>query len=120
MSQSFRQPEILEIARRDGKVTVEGLAGHFGVTLQTIRRDLTDLAEAGRLERVHGGAILPSGVTNIGYDERRRLDAAAKAAIDPSRFVWVVVGDASVVKPQLDALGLPVEVRAAEAPKPAQ
>ena len=46
MSQSFRQPEILEIARRDGKVTVEGLAGHFGVTLQTIRRDLTDLAEA--------------------------------------------------------------------------
>ena len=41
------------------------------------------------------------------------LDAAAKAAIDPSRFVWVVVGDASVVKPQLDALGLPVEVRSA-------
>ena len=39
--------------------------------------------------------------------------AAAKAAIDPSRFVWVVVGDASVVKPQLDALGIPVEVRAA-------
>jgi len=49
-----------------------------------------------------------------------QLDAAAKAAIDPSKFVWVVVGDASVVKPQLDALGLPVEVRAAEAPKPAQ
>lgn len=42
-----------------------------------------------------------------------QLDAAAKAAIDPSRFVWVVVGDASVVKPQLDALGIPVEVRAA-------
>ena len=41
------------------------------------------------------------------------LDAAAQAALDPSRFVWVVVGDASVVKPQLDALGLPVEVRSA-------
>ncbi|PZO04276.1 MAG: peptidase M16 [Alphaproteobacteria bacterium] len=40
-----------------------------------------------------------------------QLDAAARAAIDPDRFVWVVVGDASVVKPQLDALGLPVEVR---------
>ena len=36
--------------------------------------------------------------------------AAAKAAIDPKRFVWVVVGDAKVVKPQLDSLGLPVEV----------
>nr|WP_314438750.1 pitrilysin family protein [uncultured Brevundimonas sp.] len=42
-----------------------------------------------------------------------QLDAAARAAIDPARFVWVVVGDASVVKPQLDALGIPVEVRAA-------
>jgi len=38
------------------------------------------------------------------------LDAAAKAAIDPSRLTWVVIGDASKVKPQLDALDVPVEV----------
>lgn len=38
------------------------------------------------------------------------MDAAARAVIDPSRFVWVVVGDASVVRPQLDGLGLEVEV----------
>ncbi|KUF09959.1 DeoR/GlpR family DNA-binding transcription regulator [Pseudoponticoccus marisrubri] len=81
MSQTFRHPEILEIARREGKVTVEKLAEHFGVTLQTIRRDLTDLSEAGRLERVHGGAVLPSGTTNIGYEERRSLKSAAKSAI---------------------------------------
>ncbi|MDM7459450.1 MAG: DeoR/GlpR family DNA-binding transcription regulator [Paracoccus sp. (in: a-proteobacteria)] len=81
MSQSFRQPEILDIARRDGKVTVEALAKYFGVTLQTIRRDLTELAEAGRLERVHGGAILPSGVNNIGYEDRRSLNHDAKTAI---------------------------------------
>nr|WP_111300522.1 DeoR/GlpR family DNA-binding transcription regulator [Paracoccus saliphilus] len=81
MSQTFRQPEILEIARRDGKVTVEGLATHFGVTLQTIRRDLSELADMGRLERVHGGAILPSGVANIGYEERRALHNAAKTDI---------------------------------------
>ena len=37
------------------------------------------------------------------------LDAAAKSAIDPSRLVFVVVGDASVVRPQLEKLGLPVE-----------
>ncbi|MBF0664740.1 MAG: insulinase family protein [Brevundimonas sp.] len=42
------------------------------------------------------------------------LDAAARGAIDPDRFVWVVVGDASVVQPQLEALGLPVEVRPAQ------
>ena len=45
MSQAFRQPEILEIAQREGKVTVETLASHFGVTTQTIRRDLTELAD---------------------------------------------------------------------------
>jgi len=41
------------------------------------------------------------------------LDAAARATIDPDRMVWVVVGDAASVKPQLEKLGLPVEVRAA-------
>jgi DeoR family glycerol-3-phosphate regulon repressor len=81
MSQSFRQPDILEIARQEGKVTVEGLADRFGVTVQTIRRDLTELANAGKLERVHGGAVLPSGVANIMYEERRRLNEAEKTAI---------------------------------------
>jgi zinc protease len=41
------------------------------------------------------------------------LDAAARNLIDPSQLVWVVVGDASVVQPQLESLGLPVEVRPA-------
>lgn len=81
MSQVFRHPEILEIARRVGKVTVEDLAEHFGVTQQTIRRDLTELADAGRLDRVHGGAVLPSGTTNIGYEERRLLNQEAKQRI---------------------------------------
>lgn len=81
MSQTIRHPEILEMARRDGKVTVDGLAAHFGVTLQTIRRDLTDLADSGHLDRVHGGAVLPSGTTNIGYEERRVLNPDAKALI---------------------------------------
>lgn len=81
MSQTFRHPDILKIAQREGKVTVEGLAEHFGVTLQTIRRDLTELAEANKLERVHGGAILPSGTTNIEYDERRNLNQISKLAM---------------------------------------
>jgi predicted Zn-dependent peptidase len=38
------------------------------------------------------------------------LDAAAKAAIDPDKLTWVVIGDAAKVKPQLDTLGIPVEV----------
>jgi predicted Zn-dependent peptidase len=39
-----------------------------------------------------------------------QMDAAARAVIDPSTFVWVVVGDASVVRPQLADLGLEIEV----------
>ena len=42
-----------------------------------------------------------------------QMDEAARRDIHPDQFVWVVVGDASVVRPQLDALGLPVEVVAA-------
>jgi predicted Zn-dependent peptidase len=38
------------------------------------------------------------------------LDRAARAAIDPSKLLWVVVGDAAAVRPQLDKLGMPVEV----------
>ena len=39
-----------------------------------------------------------------------QMDAAARAVIDPSRFVWVIVGDASVVRPQVEGLGLDIEV----------
>ena len=81
MALSLRQNEILDIARAERKVVVEDLAARLGVTVQTIRRDLSELADAGKLDRVHGGAIIPSGVTNIGYDERRILNAQAKADI---------------------------------------
>lgn len=81
MALNFRQTEILEIARSEGRVVVEQLAEHFAVTLQTIRRDLTELSDAGLLDRVHGGAVLRTGVSNIGYEERRRMNEAAKAAI---------------------------------------
>lgn len=39
-----------------------------------------------------------------------RLDQAARATLDPKGFTWIVVGDAAKVRPQLDKLGLPVEV----------
>ncbi len=78
MSLSFRQSDILEIASTEGRVTVDGLAERFGVTVQTIRRDLSELADAGKLDRVHGGAVLRSGVSNIGYEDRRTLNADAK------------------------------------------
>ncbi len=81
MPMTPRQSDILERARDEGRVMVEDLAVTFGVTVQTIRRDLTEMCEARLLERIHGGAVLPSGITNIGYEDRRRLNADAKEAI---------------------------------------
>ena len=81
MALSLRQGEILEIARGEGRVAVEDLAARFGVAVQTIRRDLGDLADAGLLDRVHGGAVARAGVANTAYAERQRQNAGAKAAI---------------------------------------
>nr|WP_277922965.1 DeoR/GlpR family DNA-binding transcription regulator [Tabrizicola soli] len=78
---SFRQVAIMEIARSEGRVMVEDLAQRFDVTLQTIRRDLSELADLGHLDRVHGGAMPRIGVANLGYEQRRRMNADAKAAI---------------------------------------
>lgn len=97
-----------------------------GVTEAELTREINGTTRelAGRFET--SGAVLSAMQQN---DLRRRpdnfydtvtqkyramtvaqLDAAARAALDPKKFVWVVVGDAKTVKPQLDSLGLPVEV----------
>ena len=81
MASNFRHKDILKIARKEGKVTVDALADLYNVTVQTIRRDLSELAEMGRLERVHGGAVIPSGVINILYEKRRQLNKSGKKAI---------------------------------------
>ena len=76
-----RQSEILDRARRAGRVDVDGLATEFDVTPQTIRKDLNELCERGMLQRVHGGAVLPSGIANYAYDARRQLAADEKRRI---------------------------------------
>jgi predicted Zn-dependent peptidase len=38
------------------------------------------------------------------------LDQAARAALDPKGFTWIVVGDAAKIRPQLEKLGIPIEV----------
>ena len=78
---SLRKGEIIALMRLEGKATVEQLADHFGVTVQTIRRDLGDLEDEGKISRVHGGAVVRSGVTNIQYEERRNLFSEAKERI---------------------------------------
>ena len=77
-----RQAGVLDTVRELGTVTVEALAERFGVTLQTVRRDVKLLADAGLLARFHGGVRLPASTTeNIAYRQRQQLNEDAKRAI---------------------------------------
>jgi DeoR family transcriptional regulator, glycerol-3-phosphate regulon repressor len=76
-----RQSEIIDLARSSGRVTVEDLARRFEVSPQTIRKDLNELCDRRVLSRVHGGAIVASGVENLAYDARRFVATDEKKAI---------------------------------------
>jgi len=78
---SPRQTEILALARESGRVDVEELAVSFKVSPQTIRKDLNDLCEKQLLQRIHGGAIVGSGIENVSYEARRLLAPESKRAI---------------------------------------
>jgi len=66
----------------------EALGEQFGVTLQTVRRDVKLLSDAGLLARFHGGVRLPaSTVENIAYRHYREVNVA-RAIIEHSRQVW--------------------------------
>ena len=82
MNSNPRQINLLDTVRTRGSVTVEELADMLGVTLQTVRRDVQRLADAGLLTRFHGGVRVPSSTTeNIGYQQRETLHAEGKARI---------------------------------------
>ncbi len=87
-----RQTEILEIARSTGRVGVEDLARRFEVSAQTIRKDLNDLCDRRVLTRIHGGAIISSGVSNLSYEARRFVASAEKRAIGLAAAVLIPNG----------------------------
>ncbi|WP_134496070.1 DeoR/GlpR family DNA-binding transcription regulator [Microvirga pakistanensis] len=76
-----RQQEIVDLARLQGRVNVDDLAARLEVTQQTIRKDLNELCELRLMTRVHGGAIIASGVENVAYEARRLIAQAEKQAI---------------------------------------
>jgi hypothetical protein len=52
-----RQVNLLDLVGDVGPISLETLAERFGVTLQTVRRDVAALARAGLLLRFHGGVV---------------------------------------------------------------
>lgn len=78
-----RQEAIEGMLLVDGRVSVTGLARRFGVTTETVRRDLDALERSGSLIRVHGGAIAPDrqSTTETSLGERASQRGAQKHAI---------------------------------------
>jgi DeoR family glycerol-3-phosphate regulon repressor len=76
-----RQASIAERVRGRGFQTVADLAEHFGVTTQTIRRDIGELSELGLLKRRHGGVEPREPNANLSFGERRILNLDAKQRI---------------------------------------
>jgi DeoR/GlpR family transcriptional regulator of sugar metabolism len=65
-----RREYILTLLKRDGRVVAQDLSEALEVSIDTIRRDLRDLAAERRLTRVHGGA-LPVSPAATSYSERQ-------------------------------------------------
>ena len=108
---------------------VAAFLGKKGVTREELDRTVANLSQQlpGRFETSPAvlGALMsnslyhrPDNYYELLADKYRALtqaglDQSMRGAIDPNSFTWVVVGDAAQVKPQLDKLGIPVEVVAA-------
>ncbi|RIX26868.1 M16 family metallopeptidase [Sphingomonas edaphi] len=105
---------------------IGGFLGTKGVTGEELERTIANRVNAlpGQFET--SSAVLSAMMSNdlygrpTNYQETLAakyrgysagsLDAAIRGAVNPEGFVWVVVGDAAKVRPQLDKLGIPVEV----------
>lgn len=100
MSTEPRQAEILALLRRRGYVSIEGMAAHFSVTPQTIRRDINGLSDQGFVVRQHGGASLPSSIANVdvalrrvaGIAEKERIARAAAAHLPDRASLFMTLG----------------------------
>jgi DeoR/GlpR family transcriptional regulator of sugar metabolism len=115
-----RQSHILELMRRDGAVRVTDLVHSLGVSDMTIRRDLKLLAEAGLVQKVHGGATLvtdsavfePSfaAKSTLQRLEKREIARAGAALVAPGTAIGMSAGTTthSLAAELLDVAGLTV------------
>jgi DeoR/GlpR family transcriptional regulator of sugar metabolism len=75
-----RKQYILNILKRDGQVVAKTLSQELGLSEDTIRRDLRELAQEGLLQRVHGGA-LPASPAIVNFAGREQIFVESKISI---------------------------------------
>lgn len=94
-----RQQAIAARVADRGRLAVTALAEEFGVTTETVRRDLAVLERAGTLRRVHGGAVPAGALTLVepGLGERYRSRGEQKRAIAAAALALLPGTGGSVV-----------------------
>jgi DeoR/GlpR family transcriptional regulator of sugar metabolism len=86
-----RKDLILARLRSDGQIVAKSFARETGLSEDTIRRDLRELAAEGLLQRVHGGA-LPASPALADLSARKEIAAGGKAAVGRAAAAMVEDG----------------------------
>jgi DeoR family transcriptional regulator of aga operon/DeoR family fructose operon transcriptional repressor len=107
-----RQEQIFRLLEDSGRVVVAELSTRFGVSEQTIRKDLLTLEQQRRAVRTHGGAIgVTHGRSELAFDVRRRIQAPAKRSIAEAAASLVRDGDTIALDASTTALELARQLR---------
>jgi len=98
-----RKQHILDVLRQTGQIVAKDLSDELGLSEDTIRRDLRELAAQGLLQRVHGGALPASPAMgdfaarlNVATDEKREIGRAAAGMVGPGQVVILDGGTTAV------------------------
>ena len=100
-----RQKIIYEKIKKSGAVTTTNLVEKFGVSVETIRRDLLFMEKQGMLKRVHGGAVEIQGMAkefelkqrNKEYvEEKIELSKNAAFFVNENDIIFVDAGSTAI------------------------
>ncbi|RYE51982.1 MAG: DeoR/GlpR transcriptional regulator [Sphingobacteriales bacterium] len=75
-----RKAYLLKILKSEGRIVAKSISAELGLSEDTIRRDLRELAKEGLLQRVHGGGLPVSPATGT-FAQRQHISTDAKVAI---------------------------------------
>ncbi|TYC66583.1 DeoR/GlpR transcriptional regulator [Streptomyces sp. CB01881] len=85
-----RRDHLLGLLARRGKIVAKDVAAELGISEDSVRRDLRDLAAEGLCQRVYGGALPVSPAVvdyaarqSVAPDGKRRVAAVAAALVRP-------------------------------------
>jgi DeoR family transcriptional regulator, fructose operon transcriptional repressor len=106
-----RHQELLQLVETKGQMSVDDLASHFGVSDDTIRRDLQNLERRKLLLRTHGGAVSTALLVHRAtpFLTRANVHADAKTRIGRAAAQLISDGETLIVNGgQLPLLLVPI------------